>query len=162
MLMILVIICKSFHNHPEREIMIVSTVAGRLRVRSRRLKSHGFSNRVKARIEALPGVIDVRANPGAGCLVVNYDTGHEAGRGEDPLLEESIVQLLLPASGGKNNCNRLEKQLNRATKVGMLATLTTSLTYALLGKKRPHIAYGSAFVALAGLHMARNAGRLLR
>lgn len=53
--------------------MIVSTVRGRARVRARVLRSPQTAARLAAEIAAIPGVLDVRPNPGAGCLVVTFE-----------------------------------------------------------------------------------------
>lgn len=46
--------------------MIVSTVAGRIRIRANRLKSEKIADKIQARAEALQGVTSARANPAAG------------------------------------------------------------------------------------------------
>lgn len=140
--------------------MIVSTVDGRLRVRANRLKSRKISNSVKERIEALPGVTGVRTNPGAASIVVHF----HAEQVETDLLEDEIVKICTPTANGSNGNGKkqLSKRLNQASKVGMIATLATSLAYGFMGKKKPHIRYGTAFVALAGVHMLKHSRNLLR
>ena len=139
--------------------MIVSTVAGRIRIRAKRLKSKKFSSHARDRIAELSGVFEVRANPGAGSLVVNYDVRET----EATILEEQIetICLAVPERNDENG-NGLSKTINKATKIGMVSTLAASLTYGYLGKKRPHIAYGTAFLGFAGLHMFKYANRLFR
>ncbi|MCG8425904.1 MAG: hypothetical protein MI754_00945 [Chromatiales bacterium] len=128
-------------------------------MRAKRLKSKKISSSIREKIEHLPGVLEVRTNPGAGSIVVNYDT-HVV---DATVLEDQIEAICSPnASGNGENGNGLAKQLNRATKVGMMTTLATSITYGFLGKKKPHIAYGTAFLAFAGLHMLKHSSRLLR
>jgi hypothetical protein len=140
--------------------MIVSTVDGRLRARANRLKSMKISESIKTRIEALPGVTGVRTNPGAACLVVNF----HAESVDSELLEDEIVKICTPTRQGKKGAakNKLSRRLNQANKVGMTGTLAASLAYGYLGKKRLHIQYGTAFVALAGLHMLTYSHTLLR
>lgn len=139
--------------------MIASTVAGRIRIRSGRLKSRKIADEVRTRAAELDGVNSARVNAGAGSLVVTYDTG--AVRGER--LEEKLEQLCLTVGRGTRTTGRdLDAQLNRVTKIGMMATLGTSLAYGYAGRKRPHIAFGLAFLGFAGLHLLRYRGTLLR
>lgn len=139
--------------------MIVSTVAGRIRVRARRLHSAGFANRVRRQVETIPGVSSVRINAAAGCLVVAYDTQTV----DTEWLEDRLEAICLPPAPVKvDKAPTLSKQINRATKAGMVTTLTTSLVYGFLGRKKPHIGFGAAFLAFAGIHMLRYRGTLLR
>ena len=140
--------------------MIVSTVDGRLRVRANRLKSKKVSESVKNRIEALTGVTTVRTNPGAASVVVHF----HAEQVDTDVLEEEIVTICTPAtnSNDRNGKSQLSKRLNQASKIGMVGTLATSLAYGFMGKKKPHIRYGTAFLALAGMHMLKHSRTLLR
>jgi copper chaperone CopZ len=139
--------------------MIVSTVAGRIRVRSNRLKIKKIAEQVRRQAEALDGVQEVRVNPAAGSIVVSYDTRQS----DTDLLEERLERLCLPpAKPAGNGRSTWSKRVNQATKIGMMTTLATSLAYGYLGKKKAHIRFGTAFVALAGMHMLRYQGTLLR
>lgn len=140
--------------------MIVSTVNGRVRVRARALRSDKSAARVAAELAQLPGVVDARPNAGAGCLIVNFDPDAlDIG-----VLEERIETLCQAAERAprSDNGRALSRQLNRATKYGMLVTLTTSLAYGYLGRKKAHIGFGAVFLALAGAHLFRYQGSLLR
>ena len=139
--------------------MIVSTVSGRIRIRSKRLKSRKTADQVAQEAGALEGVSDVRVNPAAGSLVVSYDT-----RAVDTIaLEDRLEALCMrPRSTAGGARKTLGRYANRATKLGMATTLTTSLAYAYLGNKKAHIRFGEAFVVFAGLHMLRYQSTLLR
>jgi copper chaperone CopZ len=143
-------------------MVIVSNVAGRIRVRSRRLKSAEFARSVKADLETYRGVTHVQANPRAGSVAVLFDT--DAVNAEK--LEKRIEQACMPvpgrASRDSGSSTRLSTTLNRATKIGMMTTLSASLAYAAKGDKKPHIRFGIGFLAFAGLHMLRYSNRLLR
>jgi len=80
------------------------------------------------------------------------------------VLEERIETLCQAAERvpRNNNGRALSQQLNRATKYGMLASLTTSLAYGYLGRKKAHIGFGAVFLALAGAHLFRYQGSLFR
>lgn len=139
--------------------MIVSTVAGRIRVRSNRLKSARFAESVEKRLRGLEGIADVRTNPAAGSLIVSYDTQ----RIDTVELEDRLEHWCVPPSNGARNGGRgVSRHLNRATKIGMMATLGTSIAAGFLGNKKAHIGFGTAFVAFAGMHMFRYQGTLVR
>jgi len=140
--------------------MIVSTLSGRARIRSRALRSPQTAARVAAEMATIPGVLDVRPNPGAGCLVVTF----APDRLDIELLEERSEGLCRGPDRAprKNSSGGLSRQINRATKYGMLATLTTSLAYGYLGRKKAHIGFGAAFLVFAGAHLFRYQGSLMR
>ncbi|WP_405229156.1 heavy-metal-associated domain-containing protein [Lentisalinibacter sediminis] len=139
--------------------MIASTVPGRIRIRSGRLKSRKIATAVREAATALDGVNSARVNTAAGSLVVTYDAAENDGEA----LEKKLEDVCLTAGRDALPVRRdLQAQLNRVTKVGMIATLGTSLAYGYAGKKKPHIAFGSAFLVFAGLHMLRYRARLLR
>jgi len=139
--------------------MIVSTVAGRVRVRSNFLKARDFAQDVQRKAGQLPGVSEVRVNSAAGSLVVSYDT-----READPETLENELETLCfrrPPAARSGNGN-LARQFNRATKIGMVTSLGTAVALGYMGKKKAHISFGTAFLALAGLHVWRNQRTLLR
>ena len=139
--------------------MIVSTLKGRTRVRARVLGSPRVATRIAEEIATIPGVLDVRPNPAAKCLVVTFAPDVL----EIETLEER-AESLCEAAGRvpRGNGRGLSRQLNRATKYGMLATLTTSLAYGYLGRKRAHIGFGAAFLVFAAAHLFRYRGSLMR
>jgi len=139
--------------------MIVNTVSGRIRVRSNRLKSKKISENIRREATALAGVGHVRINPAAGSLVVSYDTRLVDTTALEDQLEALCLAPSAPATGKRSS---VSKHLNRATKVGMMTTLATSLAYGALGNKRAHVGFGTAFVAFAGMHLLRYQRTLLR
>mgnify|MGYP006281936115 CR=1 FL=1 len=139
--------------------MIVSAVAGRIRVRSNLLKMKEFARDVQQQAERLPGVSEVRLNASAGSLVVSYDTG----TADVETLEDELEALCFrrpPVVRPRNG--DLARQFNRATKIGMVTSLGTAVALGFMGKKKAHIGFGTAFLALAGLHIWRNQRTLLR
>ncbi|MGD2118110.1 MAG: hypothetical protein PVG66_07115 [Chromatiales bacterium] len=137
-------------------MVVVSTVAGRLRVRAKRLKSRRIAEQICEQIRTLPGALEVRANPAAGSIIISFDSEqvdvHE--------LEDAIDELCQPPA--KNAPTGMSRQLNRITKIGMISTLATSVAYGVAGKKKPHVQYATAFLAFAGMHMLRYSKSLLR
>jgi cation transport ATPase len=140
--------------------MVVSTVAGRIRVRSNRLKSKKVADEVRQRAAKLDGVTQARVNPAAGSLVVTYDPGLV----DTIELEDALEALCLDTAAAPRKLvsRDVSRHLNRATKLGMMATLGTSLAYGFAGKKKPHIGFGAAFLAFAGMHMLRYQNTLVR
>ena len=139
--------------------MIVSAVAGRIRIRSNFLKAKEFARDVQQQAERLPGVSEVRTNPAAGSLVVSYDTR----LADVEVLEQELEALCFrrpPAVQPRNG--ELARQVNRATKIGMVTSLGTAVALGFMGRKKAHIGFGTAFLALAGLHIWRNQRTLLR
>ena len=139
--------------------MIVSAVAGRIRVRSNSLKSRSFAEEVRRGAEGLDGVAEVRTNLAAGSIVVIYDVGEA----EAEALEEALEALCLAVPAARKPATAgLSRQLNRATKIGMVASLGSAVALGFMGKKKAHIGFGTAFLALAGMHIWRNQRTLLR
>lgn len=139
--------------------MIISTTTGRVRIRAKVLRSGRVADRIAAQIGEVPGVVDARANSGAGCLVVTY----EPDVLEPEALEDQLEAMCQAAERTPRSTSRgLSRQLNRATKYGMLATLTTSLAYGYLGRKKAHIRFGAAFLVFAGAHLFRYQNSLMR
>lgn len=139
--------------------MIVSAVAGRIRIRSNTLKEKGFARDVQQQAEHLTGVSEVRVNSAAGSLVVSYDT-----RLADVEALEGALEALCfrrPAALRPRN-SELARQFNRATKIGMMTSLGTAVALGFMGRKKAHIGFGTAFLALASLHIWRNQRTLLR
>lgn len=139
--------------------MLVSTVNGRVRVRARILRSAATASRIAHALRSLPGVDEVRMNPGAGCLVVTFEPDALA---VEELEDRIEAQLHAAERVPRGNGRGLSRQLNQATKYGMLATLGTSLAYGYLGRKKAHIGFGAAFLVLAGAHLFRYQCSLLR
>lgn len=139
--------------------MIVSTVTGRIRIRAPRLKARSSAKAIRRDAAGLPGVLDARVNSGAGCLVVRYDPEVVDTEFLEDRLEALCTASVRRVDGGGRTMSRY---LNRATKVGMMTTLATSLAYGYLGKKKPHVGFGTAFLAFAGMHMLRYRAGLIR
>ncbi|MBS3799450.1 MAG: hypothetical protein KGY40_00505 [Thioalkalivibrio sp.] len=139
--------------------MIVSSVNGRVRVRAQVLRSAGTAAAMVSQLSAVPGVIDARPNAGAGCIAVTFDPDVL----EIEVLEKRIESLCRSAERARRNPGRgITRHLNRATKYGMVASLATSLAYGYVGRKKPHIRFGTAFLVFAGAHMLRYRHTLMR
>lgn len=142
-------------------VTVVSTVSGRLRVRSRRLKSPAFARELAAKLGLQPGVLEVHPNPAASSLAVLFDADEvDLEQLEDEI--ESLCDARTAPTGRAKGGARLSPSVNRIAKIGMVSSLGTSMAFAALGRKKPHIAFGTAFLAFAGVHMFHYSNRLLR
>lgn len=144
--------------------MIVSTQKGRIRVRFNKLRSVKVARRAQAEIEKLQGIFSVRENSAACSLIVMFDQNIvDAEKLEDQIMDICIEAAKpVKTTVAENKKRKLSKQINQATKIGMVGTLSASLAYGYMGKKKPHIYYGLVFVALAGAHMLRYSKTLFR
>lgn len=156
--------------HTARLAPIVSSVPGRLRLRDARLRRDTLRDAVLARLESLPALRTLRANAAAGSVVVEYD-GTRVG--EATMWREVLDAVApwlpaqepapgrAPAPARPRRAGR-RRQLARATNVGMLASLGSSLALAAAGAKAAHVATGSVFLGLLGVHLAMHRRSLLR
>lgn len=138
--------------------MISSITDGRIRIKTNRLKNKRVSDSIKGKVEALNGVSAVRTNPGASSIVVHFNKNQV----DIEQLENEIFELCSPPKANKKSKPKISRRVNQASKIGMMATLSASLVYGFMGKKKPHIYYGSAFVGLAGLHMLKHSKSLIK
>lgn len=138
--------------------MVVSTLAGRIRVRTPRLKDAARARAACAGAEELAGVTSARVNRAAGCLVVTFDP-----TAVDPVTLEDRLEALCTGAGERRPRRaRLSPMANRITKVGLLTSLGTTLALAAAGQKKAHTAAGVAFVLFASLHALQHRRTLLR
>ncbi|MBK1687591.1 HMA2 domain-containing protein [Rubrivivax gelatinosus] len=153
-----------------RSLPIVSSVPGRLRLRDARLRRDALRDAVLARLDSLPALRTLRANAAAGSVVVEYDGTRvdEAAMCREVL--DAVAPWLpareaapspAPAAARPRRPGR-RRQLARATNVGMLASLGSSLALAAAGAKAAHVATGSVFLGLLGVHLAMHRRSLLR
>ena len=138
--------------------MIVSTVSGRIRIRSNILKAKKRALRIEETVKVYPGVNEVRTNPSAGSITVMYAPDEV----DETELEAFIEQSCSQQKPHRSKTSDLARQVNRISKVGMISSLATSVALAYTGPKKLHIATGQAFVVFAGLHMLKHRKTLFR
>lgn len=145
---------------------IVSSLPGRLRLRDARLRREALREAVLARLDTLPALRRLRANAAAGSVVVEYD-GTRIG--EAAMCREVIEAVapwlaaaVPPAAAPKPRRASRRRQFARANNLGMLASLGGSLAFAAAGAKAAHVATGTVFLGLLGLHLATHRRSLLR
>lgn len=132
--------------------MIVSSVPGRIRVRSRRLKSENRAKAIQAEVETFKGVASVYSNPHAGSLTVAFDPENV----EAEKLEDRLEALCDPQP------NKLERNLEMATRIGMAGTIAATIYQGFYGSKRTHIQLGKAFMGVAAAHLGLTVMKALR
>ncbi|NHK99577.1 hypothetical protein [Rubrivivax benzoatilyticus] len=148
---------------------IVSSLPGRLRLRDARLRRDALREAVLARLDTLPALRTLRANAAAGSIVVEYD-GTRVGEALmcREVLDAVAPWLAAPATAAPaavpappRRASR-RRQLARANNLGMLASLGGSLALAAAGAKSAHVATGTVFLGLLGVHLAMHRRSLLR
>lgn len=151
--------------------LLRSRVPGRIRVRHPALRVRTRLTGLAAELAGWDGMIVVEGNPSTGSLLLHYDALSrapaemearvaEAAAAAIGLSAEPPVALSKPAAPRKKPSRNNLRQLNRAAKFGMMASLPLSLA-ALAVSKRAHAAAGAAFVALVIVHMTANRRYLL-
>lgn len=151
---------------------IVSSLPGRLRLRDARLRRDALREAVLARLDTLPALRTLRANAAAGSIVVEYD-GTRVG---EALMCREVLDAVAPwlataaaaaaaapaaVPAPPRRVSR-RRQLARANNLGMLASLGGSLALAAAGAKSAHVATGTVFLGLLGVHLAMHRRSLLR
>lgn len=101
----------------------------------------------------------MRTNAGAGSITATYDP---CTLDLEEIERELEALCLAPETTPRGISSNFSKRLNRATKIGMMTTLGTSLAFGYLGNKKAHIGFGTAFVAFAGMHILRYQRTLIR
>lgn len=151
--------------------LLRSRVPGRIRVRHPALRARARLAKLEAELAGWDGMISVEGNPSTGSLLLHYDAARhvsvemearvaEAASAAIGLSTEPPVTPSKPASPRKKPSRNRLRDLNRAAKYGMMASLPLSLA-ALAFSKRAHAAAGAAFVALVIVHMTANRRYLL-
>ena len=139
---------------------IASSIPGRVRIRDAALRDRERLRALEAGVGALAGVGAMRANAGAGSLVVHYDAAALAvevfERRVDALVDEVI------AASRRRAARSPGARANRAAKIGMLGSLGVSLAFAAAGAKRWHVLSGGVFLACLAVHVGLRRHALLR
>lgn len=155
---------------------IVSSIAGRLRLRAPELKGGPVLAAQQAALAGLPGIVSATVNARTGSLLVRYDAarlsrselerevclrfgiaraqnGLNAGDGLEAVpLESAPARKWKPARG----------DVNRYAKLGSVACMAVSLLAIAARQRRLHVWSGVAALAFAGAHMVIHRRTLLR
>lgn len=156
--------------------LLRSRLPGRIRVRHPALRARARHAELAAELARWDGMISVEGNPSTGSLLLHYDAKRCApahmevrvaeaaaaviGLTAEPPTPEPVPAPPEAAAPRKKSPRNGLRQLNRAAKFGMMASLPLSLA-ALAFSKRTHAAAGAAFVALVLVHMTANRRYLL-
>ncbi|MCG5511484.1 HMA2 domain-containing protein [Ectothiorhodospira lacustris] len=158
-------------------ISIVSSISGRLRLKGESLRQAVPRERLERELLALDGVTDLRPNPGAGSVVVQYDQAACTMAEMEARISNLIgsaspsparsIKRPSPVSGAQRRPGQrsLRMRVNRVSKMGMLTSLATSLAVTQLrprGWKYWHAGTGWMFVACLGVHLLVYRRHLLR
>jgi len=135
------------------------TLPGRIRLRHPALRDQARAEDARARLSAVPHVSQVSASPRTGSLLVRHAAGKDAKllAALDKLLAELDAAPGCAAVGGKGAKRPVWP---RYAKFGMMASLSTSLVLAALGRERAHIVTGLVFAACLSGHLTHHRKRL--
>lgn len=156
---------------------IVSSIAGRMRLRHRTLREPGCHAALLASLSNLDGIVAVEGSVRTGSLLLRYDAervglatmearvtaiaGTALGLPEVPRGSGSAL-VSVPERRGTSSKRSYARRLNTYSKIGMLCSLGASLALAAVGKKHLHAATGALFTALLAIHMAVHRRHLLK
>lgn len=136
---------------------IVSSIPGRIRIRDKTFADAGRCERLRDAFLALDGVAEVETRPDASSLIVHYDAAAVSPEHMESLADE-MIDAEIAASRGKR---ARSMAVNRAAKIGMLASLATSLVLAASGARRAHAITGGLFVGCLGLHLLTHRHKII-
>lgn len=136
---------------------IVSAVPGRLRIKDGRFGDAKTATDYLARLRlSVPksALLATRINSQATSIIVRYDASLVA-----PSELQQQAEKLLDAQHDhlkphpKRRSRRLRLRINRAAKIGALASLAASMAFAAAGHKRFHVMTGMVFLACLTAHL---------
>lgn len=135
------------------------TLPGRIRLRHPALRDQTRAEDARARLAAVPHVMEVAASPRTGSLLVRHAPGKDATllAALDTLTAELDAAPGCAVMGGKGAKRPIWP---RYAKFGMMAALSTSLVLAALGRERAHIVTGLVFAACLSGHLTHHRKRL--
>lgn len=142
---------------------IVSSSSGRIRVRHPSLRNPERLSRLEAKLARVEHVRSTEANPRLGCVLLHFDASQvEIAAIEAAIDAATDAELSAPPPQVVAKKRPMKMQINRYAKMGMLATLGTSLALAAAGNKRWHAAIGAGFVACLGVHLSTHYRHVFR
>ena len=139
--------------------MIVSFIDGRLRIRDVSLKYPSTAENLRKVLLDIKGVSEVETNRRVGSLLVIYD---KAVTGITKIVEAASAYLNIKERTKdivqRKRTPAVAKKLivRRASNIGMILSLATSVIAAIVGVKGLHIAAGTAFLLFFVAHFAQH------
>ena len=133
---------------------IVSSAAGRIRVRDKNLRDQAKLNALKKELVKIKAITELHDNVRTGSLLVRFDPNLV----ETAMLEANIESAADQSIGKPSTPPSLltKKSINRYNKFAMLATLGASLALTASHRKRWrrwHALTGNLFIANLGVHL---------
>ncbi|MGQ9368063.1 HMA2 domain-containing protein [Azospirillum sp. ST 5-10] len=145
---------------------IAAAIPGRIRVRHPRLRQAERNRELASRLDGADGLRVAERNPATGSLLLLYDPAYLVPSQAEARVAAAAAAVLdaegtaPPRPGGAVRRRSRRRDLNRASKIAMLASLAVALG-ALGTSKRLHAAAGAFFLALLAVHTAIHRRRLL-
>ncbi|MGR8929617.1 MAG: HMA2 domain-containing protein [Gammaproteobacteria bacterium] len=134
---------------------IVSSVAGRIRVRDKSLRNLEKLNELKNELSKITPLTELKGDVRTGSLLIRYNR-----RAAQPsVVEENLETALDQVIGKPARPQALlsKKNINRYNKIIMLGSLAASLVALKIAHRKPRIRWhkltGYLFVANLGVHL---------
>lgn len=131
--------------------MIASFYDGRVRIRHNALKNPELMATVQQMVGGQDGIIETRANPRTGSLLVLYDPNVISR--EQLLLAAQMLESQTAPAGGKTGCPKPSWRYMRRTETVLLSTAYGLTVFGGFINTRLHIASGVLFTLLAAKHL---------
>lgn len=133
---------------------IVSSLPGRIRIRDKNLRDQVRLNELKNVLLKIAAITQLQDNVRTGSVLVRFDPSAI----EMATLEANILSAVDKVIGKPSKTPALlsRKSINRYNKLVMLASLGTSLTFAVARRRRwrrLHALTGYLFIANLGVHL---------
>ena len=141
---------------------IISKIPGRIRLRDERLTGAAFTEQLRNRLLAVPGVSGVEMNQRTASLLVTYPPGSEV----EALLQsclhltEPVKTKQMQSTGSRTKTGKSVKKASslpftqrQILNYGMMVTFAASGIGIALHYKKLHALAGFLFIAIGGLHM---------
>ena len=132
---------------------IVSSLAGRIRIRDRHLRDKTQLDKLANELLKIPAISELQCNPRTGSVVVHFDANIIDIATLETQIEAAVDKVL---AAFLKSPQLSKKQVNRYSKIGMVGSLAVSLAFGLARKKRWrrwHIVGGYLFLANLGVHL---------
>lgn len=139
--------------------MIASFYDGRVRIRHTALKDPEFMATVQQMVGAQDGIIEMRANPRTGSLLVLYDP--ERISREQLLLAAQVLESQADEATGAprdagdkdESCRKAPLRMTRRNETLLLSAVYGLTVFGGFINMRLHIASGALFTLLAAKHL---------
>ena len=152
------------------EVMIVSSLPGRLRLRGGALRGSGRNQTIQTELRGCADIVAVEGNPASGSILLRYDATRvsceEMGARVLARFQASAGAVApspspSPSPSPETHPGFSLWRLNRPAKIGMLVSLTASLLALTRGAKL-HAAFGVMHLSFLTIHLLNHKKKLVK